>query len=219
MGKSIVWLIFGGALALAPAVTIAFYLGPAERAPVETDVAVPIASDDAGDQAPPTSSVPIPGGADLPSVDELAPPVSETPGAIGSTGPPATIPNSFPEPYIPNVDGAGTDGLTDLGVAEPNAPAALDADESARMLRRREGSQVQNIVGSVSREGVRWVFLPDSGGMPLGLLENQLRERVEHYQSVQAHSGPGPKWRLSGIITEYRGGNFLLITAATRLDP
>ena len=159
---------------------------------------------------------------ELPSLKDLAPlakPI-ETTGQSNTF--PISVPKTFPAASQSNADDVPGGAVADAPpVADPNGADAL-AEEGlngpVRRLLRREGSEIRDVVGSITKRGSNILFAPNDHSTPLILLEGQLLERVEFYQQVQTRLGRELPWRISGLITEYRGSNYLLITAATLLE-
>ena len=90
---------------------------------------------------------------------------------------------------------------------------ALDQSTSHQQLRSREGSLLQDQLGTFKLRGDRIAFVPADSQQSYCVLENLMLERVWRVLS-ESH---GRKWRVSGIITEYRGANYLLLTRAVVL--
>jgi hypothetical protein len=75
----------------------------------------------------------------------------------------------------------------------------------------REGTAVQEQVGHFSVQGERVSFQTDGQSAGVLVLENLALERIVHQVTES------PKllhWKVTGVITEYRGQNFLLISRA-----
>jgi hypothetical protein len=95
----------------------------------------------------------------------------------------------------------------------PRGPAAgprrsVDEKLSERM---REGTRLTDVVGSFQTAGDRISFHPDGKGESYRVLENLALQRVDEY--LGANRGT-PTWLVSGVMTEFRGGNFLLVSKA-----
>ncbi len=113
--------------------------------------------------------------------------------------------------------------ITTLGYAwdndEPVATTPVadrqgsDADQlngvDGRQLRLREGMKFVDRVGALKETGGRIAFYPDGEKQSLQLLENLALERVSRDLDQ-----PNRKWSVSGIVTEYRGANYLLLHRA-----
>ena len=97
--------------------------------------------------------------------------------------------------------------------AEENAPRVTDRMKSAqqqeeKMQRLREGAEIVDSEGTFEWIGDRLSFVPDGEKTVLKILENRMMERV--VQAQESSTGE-LVWVVSGTVTEYRGGNFLLI--------
>jgi hypothetical protein len=91
--------------------------------------------------------------------------------------------------------------------------AAADQADAAgqRAVRLREGTQIEDQVGTFKITGDRATFYTDDGQHRYVGLENLNLARVVRAVSDE----PEPRqWSVSGTITEYRGSNYLLITRA-----
>jgi len=77
--------------------------------------------------------------------------------------------------------------------------------------RLREGLKLEEEVGEFRDAGGRITFYPSNQKITLTVLENLALERVyaELEQRLERR-----RWSVSGVVTEYRGGNYLLITRA-----
>jgi hypothetical protein len=74
----------------------------------------------------------------------------------------------------------------------------------------REGMRLENAVGSFERNGDRiWFVLSD--GQRLASLENLNLERIA--DKLDTDTGP-LSWTVSGLVTEYRGRCYLLVSRA-----
>jgi hypothetical protein len=76
-------------------------------------------------------------------------------------------------------------------------------------LRLREGVKLVNQIGELRYHGDGVAFYPDGETHSLQLLENLALERVSH-DLDQSHR----KWSVTGVVTEYKGSNFLLLQRA-----
>jgi len=76
-------------------------------------------------------------------------------------------------------------------------------------LRLREGVKLVNQIGELRYHGDGVAFYPDGETHSLQLLENLALERVSH-DLDQTHR----KWSVTGVVTEYKGSNFLLLQRA-----
>lgn len=96
----------------------------------------------------------------------------------------------------------------------PTTPAARDDDNTPPAAdttpRRREGTTISGILGEFKSTGGRITFYPTDGSQPLHALENLALERIWRLQDV----GQGRQWQVTGLITEFRDANYLLVTRA-----
>lgn len=77
--------------------------------------------------------------------------------------------------------------------------------------RLREGMKITQIVGRFEAAGEQVTFIRGDGKESLRALQNLALERI--VQSIQEERGRY-QWVVSGVITEFRGANYLLITRA-----
>jgi len=97
--------------------------------------------------------------------------------------------------------------------AEENQAPVTDRMKSAQLQqekrkRLREGAEIVDAIGTFEWIGDRLSFVQDDGETVLKLLENRMMERV--VQAQESSTGE-LVWVVSGTVTEYRGGNFLLM--------
>jgi hypothetical protein len=96
-----------------------------------------------------------------------------------------------------------------LGVGQPGGPAPGIKPELARVV---------GLAGALSQEQIdgvtRPVFRSQDKRWSAVLLENQIAEALQ--ERVQASLRP-PAVTVTGMVTEYRGRNYLLLIAATVL--
>ncbi len=99
----------------------------------------------------------------------------------------------------------------------PPEPAASSSGSSADGVaakageRIREGDKLTDQIGSFKLTGDRLTFFTADGSRRFNGLENLNLERI----TQMVADSPDPlEWRVSGIVTEYRGANYLLITQA-----
>jgi hypothetical protein len=91
-----------------------------------------------------------------------------------------------------------------------NAPLASDDAAEANRKRVREGTNIDK-TGYFRTTGDRVTFYADNGKMRYRGLENLMLERIAR----TIEDNPGQlEWKVTGIVTEYRGANFLLVTHA-----
>ncbi len=101
------------------------------------------------------------------------------------------------------------------GVAQ--SPAAKPAADAPRIEggqvngRWREGSKLNDQTGNFKLTGDRVTFVATDGKLKFLCLENLCIERVSR---VISDSPDQLEWSVSGLITEYRGANYLLATQA-----
>lgn len=74
----------------------------------------------------------------------------------------------------------------------------------------REGTKLSDELGSFSRVGERVSFAPGKGES-LRCLENLALERIA--RAIDESQGQR-QWVVSGVVTEFRGANYLLVTKA-----
>jgi hypothetical protein len=75
----------------------------------------------------------------------------------------------------------------------------------------REGSRLIDRAGSFSDRGGRYFFSAEGESEPFTLLENQTLERVT---SASSNQDDNAKWTVTGVITEFKDGRFLLLERA-----
>lgn len=162
---------------------------------------------------------PAPPKDELPALKDLVPIARPVEGLSDATLFPIAVPKTYPPASPSSADDAPSDSTSNPSAADPNgADVNGDGAGVVRRLLRREGSEIKDVVGSITKRGSNIIFAPSDQSTPLILLPGQLLERVEFYQQVQTRLGRDLPWRISGLITEYRGSNYLLITAATLLE-
>ena len=110
-------------------------------------------------------------------------------------------------------------GAPPAGSAQEDTPRAthggspaIDSTRAAAQAGRqmREGTSIKNIAGTFRVTGDRIAFCPEDGTDALPVVENLALERVWR---MLEEMGNRP-WSVSGTLTEYRGGNYLLIERA-----
>ena len=87
--------------------------------------------------------------------------------------------------------------------------AAAEATQSTARI-RREGSSI-DLSGVFRVVGDRVLFHPQPSGEALRVLENLALERIV---GVLEESSGERQWKVSGMVTEYRGANYLLVRRA-----
>jgi hypothetical protein len=91
------------------------------------------------------------------------------------------------------------------------APAGSQNPKGSAPERVREGTRIDQATGEFQMTGDRILFVSDA--LPsLKVLENLALERVAQTLSER---GAGREWIVSGVVTEYRGVNYLLVTRAS----
>jgi len=88
------------------------------------------------------------------------------------------------------------------------APAAAAPTAGSRV---REGTRLQDRLGSFKITGEGVTFFSTDGELRLSGLQNLAMERVAR---VLRESHSEPEWMVTGVVTEYEGGNFLLLQRA-----
>ncbi len=89
------------------------------------------------------------------------------------------------------------------------APPAAPGDKPAEKL--REGTRLADEIGGFSRVGERISFSPGGKGDALRCLENLALERIS--RAIDESQGQR-QWIVSGVVTEFKGANYLLVTKA-----
>jgi hypothetical protein len=113
-----------------------------------------------------------------------------------------------------------------LAKAAEDAPAAPATDAKARSTfqpsaskagqRAREGSLVSDETGSFEFVGERIIFVPGGGRESLRVLENLALERIVR---ELGDARDQRNWVISGVLTEFKGANYLLVTKAMLAVP
>jgi hypothetical protein len=115
-------------------------------------------------------------------------------------------------------------GAVTMAASAPrSATGGLESASTPASDRLREGTHIADRLGTFTLTAKQPVFHTSDGKLQLGGLPNLNLERVVRtLQDRQA----GLIWSVSGIVTEYHGGNYVLITRAmlkstqsTRLSP
>lgn len=102
--------------------------------------------------------------------------------------------------------GAGTA----RAAAARSEPAAAEAAPAAAAVRWREGELLEEQVGTLELSGERVQCTLAGSQRTLPVLENLALERVVRLLDQQV-AGP---WLITGLVTEYRGRNYLLLQRA-----
>jgi hypothetical protein len=114
------------------------------------------------------------------------------------------------EVAVPVAQGSDTAEKVGRVVAAHSSPRRKDDDKLGERL--REGTRLNDVPGSFQFAGDRVTFHPDGGkGEAYKLLENLAMERIS---SELGRSRGTPNWTVSGMVTEYRNTNYLLVTKA-----
>lgn len=100
---------------------------------------------------------------------------------------------------------AGPQGTSGRGATVESANAA---DAPTRL---REGTKLTDQLGYFKVQGDGLVFYTADGKRHFNALENLAMERVARLVSESPDS---LEWSVNGVITEFRGANFLLLTQA-----
>jgi len=101
---------------------------------------------------------------------------------------------------------------SDTNSSTPIVPVAArmkSGDDSPQRL--REGSRLNDVVGQFDFAGDRIAFFPADSKDSFRVLENLALERVSR---ILSEGRAKPEWSVSGVITEFRGVNYLLVTKA-----
>ena len=104
--------------------------------------------------------------------------------------------------------GATAVSQSDAGAATPPHEATGDVTPVRRL---REGATLVDEPGRFETAGERLSFVPSKGDAKYVVLENLNLERVAR---VLGENPDARQWSVSGTITEYRGGNYLIVTRA-----
>lgn len=104
------------------------------------------------------------------------------------------------------LDGGGS---ANSGLGDTEVQTTPIAHTETGEVRLREGVKFVNRIGELRNAGGRIAFYPDDATQSLPLLENLALERVE--PDVDQ---PQRKWSISGMVTEYKGINYLLLHRA-----
>jgi hypothetical protein len=84
-------------------------------------------------------------------------------------------------------------------------------DQGSNEQRLREGTKVEKLTGHFKLTGDRVTFFTANSKQRIGGLENLALERIARTVN---DSPTQLRWVVSGVITEYRGTNYLLVTHA-----
>ena len=107
--------------------------------------------------------------------------------------------------------------------AGPAAPITADVKlpssgqpAGKQVQRAREGSLVTDEAGSFEFVGDRIVFVPAGGRESLRVLENLALERIVR---ELGDARDQRNWSVCGLLTEFKGANYLLVTKALLQTP
>ena len=108
------------------------------------------------------------------------------------------------------VELAATDSRS--GDQAGEAPSAVAGDGQVKGgYALREGEKFDKTIGEFLRVDGRIQFSPAGGAAKMTVLENRAAERVDReLESTRTRR----KWSVSGVVTEFRGKNFLLVKHA-----
>lgn len=96
--------------------------------------------------------------------------------------------------------------------ATPATPVAARMRSGEELPQRlREGSRLNDVAGQFDFAGDRIAFFPAESKDSFRVLENLALERVSR---ILSEGRSKPEWSVSGVITEFRGVNYLLVTKA-----
>lgn len=97
--------------------------------------------------------------------------------------------------------------------AQPNYTSPNKEENGASSSQRlREGTILTDVIGRFKVSGDRATFTITETGQSFGGLENLNLARV----TTALRDDPDAEWNISGLVTEHRGLNFLLIQKAIR---
>lgn len=91
------------------------------------------------------------------------------------------------------------------------AAGSPKADEGSKRL--REGTKLIDIEGRFEFTGDRMAFFRADGDESYKVLENLALERINKVLE-ETRASEKPQWVISGTMTEYHGGNYLMVTKA-----
>lgn len=90
------------------------------------------------------------------------------------------------------------------------SPSARPSEGGKRL---REGTKLIEVEGRFEFTGDRMAFFRADAEESYKVLENLALERINKVLE-ETRANEKPQWMISGIVTEYHGGNFLLVTKA-----
>jgi hypothetical protein len=102
---------------------------------------------------------------------------------------------------------------SEILLADAMKPASTEKSDpkSSSTGRLREGSKLVDQIGEFQKSGERINFFSKDGHGVLRVLENLALERVGR---VLDDNPATRDWSVSGVVTEFRGENYLLLTRA-----
>lgn len=103
-----------------------------------------------------------------------------------------------------------------LPLAGAGQTAGPKSDEGGKRL--REGTRLIDVAGRFDSTSDRSVFYPADADESYKVLENLALERI-HKVLEETRAGDKPQWIISGTVTEFAGGNYLLVTKAVIKPP
>lgn len=106
---------------------------------------------------------------------------------------------------------AESTGSRQIQAKSPDQTAAPHIEGNQVNGRWREGSRLVNQLGNFKLSGEHVTFISTDGKLKLDALENLAVERVAR---TIGDSPDQLEWSISGVITECRGSNYLLVTQA-----
>ena len=122
-----------------------------------------------------------------------------------SSGSAANVPGNVPS-------GSPVAGGEMQAIAPSSSAGNSSAGSSKPVERLREGTRLTDVVGSFQSIGNDNVSFALGGNKDsFRVLENLALQRIN--QVLDENRGPR-QWIVSGLITEYRGNNYLLVTKA-----
>ena len=110
---------------------------------------------------------------------------------------------------------AAEDGAS-APAAGAKARSTLQPCASKPGQRAREGSLVSDETGSFEFVGERIIFVPAGGRESLRVLENLALERIVR---ELGDARDQRNWVVSGVLTEFKGANYLLVTRSLLATP
>jgi hypothetical protein len=106
------------------------------------------------------------------------------------------------------IDSAASSATKQINADSTSSPHIEGGQVNGRW---REGSRLVDQSGSFKLTGDRVTFISSDGKLKFDGLENLAIERIAR----TIGDSPDPlEWSISGLITEYRGANYLLVTQA-----